>query len=59
MMVGRKRLALCVALLCTAVFASMEDKVLHFSTPGPDRYADGTLVVDGECYALVWSPNGY
>lgn len=58
MMVGRKRLALCVGLLCTAAFASMEDKVLRFSTPGPDRYADGTLVVDGECYALVWSPKG-
>jgi len=58
MMVGRKRLALCVGLLCTAAFASMEDKVLRFSTPGPDRYADGTLVADGECYALVWSPKG-
>ena len=58
MMVGRKRLALCVGLLCTAAFASMEDKVLRFSTPGPDCYADGTLVADGECYALVWSPKG-
>ena len=58
MIVGRKCLALCVGLLCTAAFASMEDKVLRFSTPGPDRYADGTLVVDGECYALVWSPKG-
>ena len=57
-MVGRKCLALCVGLLCTAVFASMEDRVLRFSTPGPDCYADGTLVADGECYALVWSPEG-
>ena len=57
-MVGRKCLALCVGLLCTAVFASMEDRVLRFSTPGPDCYADGTLVADGECYALVWSPKG-
>lgn len=32
--------------------------VLRFSTPGPDCYADGTTVVDGECYALVWSPKG-
>ena len=39
-------------------FASMEDKVLRFSTPGTDRYADGSVVVDGECYALVWSPAG-
>lgn len=57
-MVGRKCLALCVGLLCTAVFASMEDRVLRCSTPGPDCYADGTLVADGECYALVWSPKG-
>ena len=58
MTVGRKRLALCVGLLCTAAFASMEDKVLRFYTTGPDRYADGMLVADGECYALVWSPKG-
>ena len=38
--------------------ASMEDKVLRFSTIGPDRYADGSVVMDGECYALVWSPKG-
>ena len=31
------------------------DTVLTFSTVGPDRYADGTDVVDGECYALVWT----
>ena len=42
---------------CVA-FAGMEDKVLRFSTPGPDRYADGSIVRDGECYALVWSPAG-
>ena len=43
----------------TAVaFSGMDDKVLRFSTPGPDRYADGSRVLDGECYALVWSPKG-
>ena len=31
------------------------DTALTFSTVGPDRYADGTDVVDGECYALVWT----
>ncbi|MBO7687301.1 MAG: hypothetical protein J6V72_12995 [Kiritimatiellae bacterium] len=36
----------------------MQDKLARFSTPGPDCYADGTIVVDGECYALVWSPAG-
>ena len=39
-------------------FASITDYVATFSTPGPDRYADGTVVADGECYALVWSPKG-
>ena len=39
-------------------FAGIKDKVLRFSTPGIDRYADGSVVVDGECYALVWSPAG-
>ncbi len=34
------------------------DRVLRFSTAGTDRYADGTIVPDGECYALVWSPAG-
>ena len=37
---------------------SIQDKLARFSTPGPDRYADGSIVVDGECYALVWSPAG-
>ena len=39
-------------------FGSMQDKLARFSTPGPDRYADGSIVRDGECYALVWSPAG-
>ena len=39
-------------------FAGMSDKLLRFSTVGPDRYADGSVVADGECYALVWSPAG-
>ncbi len=38
--------------------AALDDMVLTFSTPGIDRYADGRRVVDGECYALVWSPAG-
>ena len=45
-----------------AVLAAAEDfpgdYLLSFSTSGPDRYADGTIVPDGECYALVWSPAG-
>ena len=46
-------------LLSTSVaFAGEEDRLLRFSSPGPDRYADGSIVEDGECYALVWSPAG-
>ena len=51
--------AMSMTLLITCVaLAGMEDKVLSFSTTGPDRYADGSIVADGECYALVWSPKG-
>ena len=38
--------------------SGIEDPVLRFSSPGPDCYADGSPVADGECYALVWSPAG-
>ena len=36
------------------------DTLITFSTNGaePDRYADGEVVMDGECYALVWSKDG-
>lgn len=50
------------AILPLAVLASVNDfpgdYLVSFSSPGPDRYADGTIVPDGECYALVWSPAG-
>ena len=40
-------------------FASgADDARVSFRTKGPDRYADGSVVVDGECYALVWSNDG-
>lgn len=45
-------------LMSAAVFAGMNNVLVSFSTPGPDAYADGTLVLDGECYALVWTPDG-
>ena len=41
------------------VFANgVDDARVSFRTKGPDRYADGSVVVDGECYALVWSNDG-
>ncbi len=49
-------LAITFCLAC--VYGSMQDKLARFSTLGPDCYADGTIVRDGECYALVWSPTG-
>ena len=52
-------MALVYTMLWSATaFAGLGDKILRFSTPGPDRYADGSVVADGECYALVWSPKG-
>lgn len=44
-----------------AVFShanSIEDARIAFSTEGPDRYSDGSIVLDGECYVLVWSKDG-
>ena len=35
-----------------------EVQVIKFSSQGTDTYADGSTVVDGECYALVWSEDG-
>ena len=44
--------------LAFAATAAFDDALLAFSTVGPDKYADGTAVLDGECYALVWTKNG-
>ena len=44
--------------LAAASFADMNDALLSFATQGPDKYADGTTVIDGECYALVWTAAG-
>lgn len=40
------------------VSADQGDVMITFSTPGPDKYADGQVVVDGEWYALCWSKDG-
>ncbi|MBR4653894.1 MAG: hypothetical protein IKO72_11105 [Kiritimatiellae bacterium] len=55
-----KKLATCILALITAfaIADGADDAVVTFSTRGPDRYADGTTVMDGECYALVWSKDG-
>lgn len=47
-------LALGVVGLSVAALAAVNDSLLMFSTKGPDKYADGTTVLDGECYALCY-----
>ncbi len=47
-----------VAGLAFAATAGINDALLAFSTVGPDKYSDGTTVLDGECYALVWTKTG-
>jgi len=46
------------AAMSAAAFAGMNNVTIMFSTPGPDTYSDGTPVLDGERYALVWTPGG-
>lgn len=49
--------ALALMLAGTAQSA-WNDRLMRCSTVGPDRYADGTRVGDGECYALVHTADG-
>lgn len=53
----KKTLAVFAALVAAAAFAGTDDLLITFSTPGPDKYADGSVVLDGESYALVWTSN--
>ena len=54
----KKTLAFLFAgLLSATAFAGKDNVVITFSTPGPDKYADGSPVEDGEIYALVWTPD--
>lgn len=55
-----KRLIASFALLASAcVFGAIDDTIVVVSTQGPDKYADGTVVLDGERYALVWSADEF
>ena len=49
-----------VAMVAAAglAFGAVNDTILTFGTKGPDKYFDGKPVVDGESYALVWTPDG-
>ena len=52
----KKTIAALFAILSAAVFAGANDVMITFSTPGPDKYADDTDVLEKERYALVWTP---
>ena len=54
------RALVCAALLGGSAAAAVSENagIIGFSTTGPDRYADGTTVLDGEVYALVWTRSG-
>jgi len=51
----KKTIAVLFAIASAAAFAGMNDLIVSFSTPGPDKYADGTEVQVGECYSLVYT----
>ena len=57
----KKIVSILAGLAAGAAFAveQPEVQVVSFSSQGTDYYADGkTSVLDGECYALVWSEDG-
>ena len=58
MKIRANALLLSLGIAAVAFANSVGDARISFSTKGPDRYADGSVVMDGECYALVWSSDG-
>ena len=58
----KKSLMVVLAMVATSatlpVLAGQDNLLATFSTKGPDCYADGTVVKDGESYALVWTKAG-
>lgn len=48
-------LLLTTVLTASTALADAANTVILFSTPGPDKYQDGSDVRDGEYYALVWT----
>ena len=59
MKVMKKILSIMFSVSLFSLYAnSLEDSAIVFSTVGPDKYADGSTVLDGELYALVWTNDG-
>lgn len=55
---ARAALQLLVVLSSLSVMAASDDVLLVFSTRGPDHYAEGAPVQEGEMYAVVWMAAG-
>ena len=54
----KKILIAASAIASALALTAAEYASISFQTTGPDKYADGTTVLDGECYALVWTTDG-
>ena len=54
----KKILITASAMVCAFALTAAEYASVSFQTTGPDKYADGETVLDGECYALVWTADG-
>jgi len=55
----KKLLASVTLLASVAAFGAIDDTTVIVGSKGPDKYADGTQAVVGECYALVWSQDDF
>lgn len=54
-----KIIASLVLMGSVCAFAATDDTTVVAGSKGVDRYVDGTQVLVGECYALVWSQNEF
>ena len=53
----KKLIAVFALLASVCAFGAIDDTIIVIETQGPDKYADGTTVLDGERYAIVWLTN--
>lgn len=56
---GKIGLAVALMLMATVARAALDDVVVTFWSLGPDCYADGSPVMEGDIYALVWVRDGF
>ena len=57
----RKFTLIVASTMCLSTFAmdfGQYGPLFYFGTMGDDRYADESLALNGECYALVWQRDG-